>query len=62
MKRKRIVPLLVAPDIEKRSGVLFDRKGHAIQPSAGLTTGHIRQFMAASDALIARTGIESEAS
>jgi hypothetical protein len=30
-----MVPLLVTPDIEGRSGAMFDKKGQAILPSAG---------------------------
>ena len=54
----RIVPLLVTPDIEGRSGVMFDRSGQAILPSAGLTEAHVQRFLAASEALVARTGVQ----
>jgi NAD(P)-dependent dehydrogenase (short-subunit alcohol dehydrogenase family) len=54
---ERIVPLLVSPDIEGRSGALFNRKGLAIQPSAGLSDRHVSAFIAASVALVARTGV-----
>lgn len=59
---QRITPLLLTPDIEGHSGALFHNKGQAILPSAGLTDGHIRKFMAASEALVARTGIQGTAS
>lgn len=59
---QRITPLLLTPDIEGHSGALFNNKGQAILPSAGLTDGHIRKFMAASEALVARTGIQGTAS
>ncbi|HEX2011047.1 MAG TPA: SDR family NAD(P)-dependent oxidoreductase [Roseateles sp.] len=52
---ERIVPLLLAPALEGRSGALFDRKARAILPSAGLTDAHINAFLAASQALVART-------
>ncbi len=58
----RIVPLLVTPDIEGRSGALFDRKGQAILPSAGLSEAHIGRFLAASEALVARTGVQCASS
>lgn len=54
----QIVPLLVTPDIEGRSGAMFNKKGQAIQPSAGLTDAYTRLFLAASDALLARTGVQ----
>jgi NAD(P)-dependent dehydrogenase (short-subunit alcohol dehydrogenase family) len=54
---KRIVPLLVAPEIEDRSGAMFNSKGQAILPSAGMTEAHISQFMIASETLVARTGV-----
>ena len=53
---ERIVPLLLAPEIEEHSGARFDRKGRAILPSAGLSAPHIQKFMAASEALLSRTG------
>lgn len=56
---ERITPLLLTPDIEGHSGAMFDNKGRAILPSAGLTEPHIRKFMAASAALAARAGIQS---
>ncbi|MEM5717746.1 hypothetical protein AAGC89_04445 [Proteus mirabilis] len=54
----RIVPLLVTPDIEGRSGAMFDKKGQAIQASVGLSENHIRTFLEASEALVARTGVQ----
>jgi len=53
----RMVPLLVTPDIEGRSGTMFDKNGRAILPSAGLTEAHIQKFLAASEAMVARTGV-----
>ncbi|HEX6684503.1 MAG TPA: SDR family NAD(P)-dependent oxidoreductase [Candidatus Limnocylindrales bacterium] len=50
---QRIAPLLVSPDLEGRSGTMFDRKGRAILPSPKLTGGHIDAFMSASRALVA---------
>ena len=51
---QHIAPLLASLDIEKHSGAMFNRKGRAILPSPGLTDTHIRQFMAASEALASR--------
>jgi NAD(P)-dependent dehydrogenase (short-subunit alcohol dehydrogenase family) len=58
----RITPLLLTPDIEGHSGAMFNNKGQAILPSTGLTEEHIRKFMSASEALVARTGIQGTAS
>lgn len=58
---ERIAPLLLTPDIEEHSGAMFNNKGQAILPSDGLTEPHIRKFMAASEALVARAGIQSTA-
>lgn len=55
---ERITPLLLTPDIEGHSGAMFNSKGRAILPSAGLTEEHVRKFMAASEALVARTGTQ----
>lgn len=54
----RIVPLLVAPEIEGHGGAMFDRKGQAILPSAKLTEPHVRKFIAASEVMAARAGVQ----
>lgn len=54
---ERITPLLVAPELEGRSGAMFNRKGAAIQRSAGMTEPHVAAFMAASTALVSRVGV-----
>lgn len=59
---QRFTPLLLTPDIEGHSGAMFNSKGQAILPSAGLTDEHLRKFMAASEALVSRTGIQGAAS
>jgi hypothetical protein len=41
---------------------MFNNKGQAILPSAGMTEAHISQFMIASETLVARTGISVAAS
>lgn len=58
---ERITPLLVAPELERYSGAMFNNKGLAIQPSAGLSQDHIRKFMGASEALVAHAGIQGVA-
>lgn len=52
-----VTPLLVSPDLEGRSGAMFDRKGLAILPSAKLTDDHVSAFLAASEALVARANV-----
>jgi NAD(P)-dependent dehydrogenase (short-subunit alcohol dehydrogenase family) len=52
---KRMTPLLVSPDLEARSGVLFDRKGFAILPSSKLLDeSYVRDYLSASEALASR--------
>lgn len=52
---KRIAPLLVAPELEARSGALFNGKAQAILPSPGLVPAHVAAFLNESQALVART-------
>ncbi|MBS1004515.1 SDR family NAD(P)-dependent oxidoreductase [Acetobacter thailandicus] len=54
----RIVPLLVSSDITGKSGVMFDKKAQAIKSSAGLTDDYIATFLAASERLVAHTGVK----
>ena len=51
---KRIVPLLFAPELEARSGVMFDSKARAILPTVGLTDAYVARFLGASTALVDR--------
>lgn len=48
----RIVPLLLAPQLDGQSGALFNRKGQAILPSRGMTGEHIGAFTRAAQALV----------
>jgi NAD(P)-dependent dehydrogenase (short-subunit alcohol dehydrogenase family) len=52
---ERVVPLLFAPELEGRSGLMFNRKGDAILPSAVMTEAHVAALLSASEALLART-------
>ena len=52
-----ITPLLVAPELGRHSGAMFDRKGHAIEPTDGLTTDRIDAFLSQSDDLVARATV-----
>ena len=54
---ERIAPLLVSSDLEGHSGAMFDPKGFAIFPSPKLTDDYTKKFIAASEALVSRTGI-----
>jgi NAD(P)-dependent dehydrogenase (short-subunit alcohol dehydrogenase family) len=55
---ERLMPLLVSPDLEGHSGAMFDRKGRAILPSPKLTdSSYVHAFIAASEALVARTKV-----
>ncbi len=51
---ERIVPLLFAPELEGRSGAMFDQKAEAILPSPTLTPTHVAAFVMESEALLAR--------
>lgn len=51
---KRIAPLLLAPELEARSGALFNSKAQAILPSPSLVPAHIAAFLNESQALVAR--------
>lgn len=51
---RRIAPLLVAPELEGRSGAMFGKKGSAILPSAGFDAAHVERFITGLDALLER--------
>lgn len=51
---ERVVHLLVAPELEGRSGSLFGSKGQPILPSDGMTPEGVQALIAASSALVAR--------
>lgn len=55
---KRITPLLLAHELERHSGAMFNNKGRAILPSDGLTEPYIRKFMAASEALVSNAQVQ----
>jgi hypothetical protein len=56
---ERILPLLVSPDLEGHSGAMFDRHGNAVLPTPKLLEpDYVSRFMAASQALVARAGVE----
>ncbi|OAJ66339.1 SDR family NAD(P)-dependent oxidoreductase [Gluconobacter cerinus] len=53
----RILPLLVSPDLDQRSGAFFNRKAQAILPSEGMNEAYAKRYIAASEALIAKAGV-----
>lgn len=50
---ERVVPLLFAPELEGRSGVMFNQKADAILPSPGLTRDRVEALLGESEALLA---------
>lgn len=55
---ERLTPLLVSPDLEGRSGAMFNRKGHPILPTPKLTdSSYVNEFLVASEALVARANV-----
>jgi NAD(P)-dependent dehydrogenase (short-subunit alcohol dehydrogenase family) len=56
---EHIVPLLVSPDLEGHSGIMFNRKGLAILPTPKLTdSSYNKAFMAASEKLVSRADVQ----
>lgn len=51
---RRVVPLLVAPELEGRSGAMFSAKGSAILPTEGMDDARVERLMAASNAFVDR--------
>jgi NAD(P)-dependent dehydrogenase (short-subunit alcohol dehydrogenase family) len=49
---ERIVPLLVASELEGRSGAMFGKKGAAILPTEGFDEPRVARFIEASEALL----------
>lgn len=53
-----MVPLLVAPELEGRSGTLYNDKGNAIYPSEGMTKEYAASYVKASEELLKEKGLE----
>ena len=51
---RHIVPMLIADELDGRTGLLFNNKAKPILPSAGMTTEYANRFIAASDTLLRR--------
>lgn len=58
---RRIAPLLLAPELSNRSGLLFNNKARAILASAGLTAPHVKAFLAESQTLVAKALVDQAA-
>jgi NAD(P)-dependent dehydrogenase (short-subunit alcohol dehydrogenase family) len=51
---KRMVPLLFAPELEGRTGLMFGHKAQPILPTQGLDSAYIDRYLSASEALLLR--------
>ena len=51
---KRMVPLLFAPELEGRTGLMFGHKAQPILPTQGLDSAYIERYLSASEALLRR--------
>ena len=51
---KRMVPLLFAPELEGRTGLMFGHKAQPILPTRGLDKAYVDRYLAASEALLRR--------
>jgi hypothetical protein len=51
---KRMVPLLFAPELEGRTGLMFGHKAQPILPTQGLDSAYIDRYLSASEALLQR--------
>jgi hypothetical protein len=51
---RRVVPLLFTPELNGRSGILFNRKGRPTSPSKGFDAAYVARFMSATSELLAR--------
>jgi len=51
---KRMVPLLFAPELEGRTGLMFGHKAQPIRPTQGLDRTYVDRYLSASEALLQR--------
>ena len=51
---KRMVPLLFAPELEGRTGLMFGHKAQPILPTQGLDNAYIDRYLSVSEALLRR--------
>jgi len=51
---KRIVPLLFAPELEGRTGLMFGHKAHPIKPTPSLDKAYVDRYLSASETLLRR--------
>jgi hypothetical protein len=58
---KRIVPVLFAPELEGKTGLMFGSKAQPIQATRGLDQAYIDRYLSASEALLRRALSQSQA-
>jgi NAD(P)-dependent dehydrogenase (short-subunit alcohol dehydrogenase family) len=58
---KRMVPLLFAPELEGRNGLMFGGKGKPILPTRGLDGAYVERYLSTSEALLRRALSVSDA-
>jgi hypothetical protein len=51
---RRIVPLLFTPELNGRSGILFNRKARPTSPSKGFDAAHVTGYIIATTQLLNR--------
>jgi NAD(P)-dependent dehydrogenase (short-subunit alcohol dehydrogenase family) len=49
---KRIVPILFAPELEGRTGLMFGSKGQPVLPTQGFDKSYVDRYMSASETLL----------
>jgi hypothetical protein len=52
---RRVVPLLFTPELNGRTGILFNRKGRPTSPSKGFDAAYVARVMSATNQLLTRT-------
>jgi hypothetical protein len=51
---RRVVPLLFTPELNGRTGILFNRKGRPTSPSKGFDAAYVARVMSATNQLLTR--------
>jgi hypothetical protein len=51
---RRVVPLLFTPELNGRSGILFNRKARPTSPSKGFDAAYVARVMNATNQLLTR--------
>ncbi len=58
---ERVVPALLAPELDGQTGFHLNKKGQPIEPSAGMTPERVAAFTRATEALLARLPVAARA-